>query len=212
MGQGATATFPPIMRIPSVLLAAALAPAALPALELFDFADLRVGASVVGRSAEVTSKSSSTKTTAKESWDKASRINADLVAGTDLVLIGIAYGGGVSFDKRTSNTVTSDTTVGRLQAGPYVDFAIFQLELLPFVGVGTTRLKDEATGSDGKATDLEYGANVNLVAAISHAVVGASVGYLKVDSTASLDNGGTAYDYSVSGGDYTAGAFVGYRF
>lgn len=200
------------MRVTSLLLAAAFVPAALPALDLFDFADLRVGATMVGTSVEVTSDSGATKDTSKEAWDQATRFNADLLFGTDLVLVGIAYGVGATFDKRSGDAVSSDTTIGRVQAGPYIDFTIFQLELLPFVGVGTSRIQDEVKDADGKATALEYGANLNLVAAISHLVVGASAGYLKVDSTASLDAGGTAYDYSVSGGDYTLGAFVGYRF
>ena len=139
------------MRVPSLLLAAAFVPAALPALDLFDFADLRVGATMVGTSVKVTSDSGTTKDTSKEAWDQATRFNADLLFGTDLVLVGIAYGVGATFDQRSGDAVSSDTTIGRVQAGPYIDFTIFQLELLPFVGVGTSRIQDEVNDADGKA-------------------------------------------------------------
>jgi hypothetical protein len=190
-----------------------LLPALLPALDVFDFADLRVGASIVGKRNDLTVDDGTTSQTAKDGWRRATRVNADWVAGTDLILIGVAYGLGVSVDKRTSDNLDYQSTIGRVQAGPYVDFTILQLELLPFAGVGSARIRQEASGGDhDTATSLEYGANLNLVAAISHLAVGATVGYLKTDSTATLDQGGTATDYEIRGGDYTAGVFVGYRF
>ena len=181
------------------------------ALDYFDFADLRVGAAMTGSSHEVTT-SGTTSGTAKEKWDQSTRVSADWVAGTDLILVGIAYGLGVVYDKRSSDALGYDTTIARVQAGPYVDIALLQLELLPTLGVGSAKVKAKASDQEDRTSSLEYGVNLNAVVAFSHLAVGATVGYLKTDSTATFDNGGSATDYEISGGDYLAGVFVGYRF
>ncbi len=199
----------------SVLVAGLLGLAGLlPAADLFDYKDLRVGAATVGTSSEVRSTASGVaSTTSKEKWDSAQRLSLDAVVGVDLVLIGVAGGVGIVHDRRRGDSTTEEAYTGRLQAGPYLDFGPLTLEVLGQVGVGNAKLKMDGL-SDSTATRTEYGAVLNILFPIPALplVVGANVGVLHSESSHSVDIASIPTDLKLTDADYTAGILVGWRF
>lgn len=184
-----------------LLLAVAALPAA--AMDLFDFSDLRVGVDTVGNKYETTFNGS----TADQDWDSATRYNADWVAGTSLILIGVAYGLGGTYDVRTSGVLDQTSTIGHVQVGPYLSLGPVQLELLGLAGIGTSKISNSST-EDTSSVD-EYGINLGLTASLLHLTAGIRGGWLQ--QTADFDVSG-GQSLRVKSNDYTAGAWVGWRF
>lgn len=197
-----------------ILLLLLCAPAAVPALELFDFTDLRLGVSRVGGSLDQTVKlAGAVRLPDGGEWRSAHRYALDLVAGTDLGLVSLAYGIGVADDVRWNGQVRQDAWTVHAQAGPYIQFgSMVNFELLPFVGTGSSKLREELTDDTDRAGYLEYGGHLNVVVALGSLVVGGQAGYIKTGSTHTFETGGSARDYELKGGDYTFGAFLGWRF
>ena len=174
--------------------------------------DLRVGADWVSR--RETAEANGTSTTAN--WDRASRLTLDWVASPNLPvpLIGVLFGAGLSYDKRTKSTnagsVDYSAVGAHIHAGAYLGlFWILRLELLPFVGIGRDSYQQPGSSST-KATVSEYGANLNLVLhpPLLPLCGGVGVGYLHSGSTQNITGG----DVRLSANDLTVGAFVGYSF
>ena len=184
------------------LLALVIAATPALALDFFDFADLRVGATTVGSSLTATVNGAEQK----DKWDQARRYSLDWVAGNSFVLFGIAYGAGVTIDRRSNDDADQRTTIGRLQAGPYLSLGPVHLELLGFYGRGSSKL--ESNNEEDRAFTKEYGADLNAVVSIAHLVVGARVGLLKQDADFDFQTSSV----SVENSDYTAGVFAGFRF
>ncbi len=184
-----------------LLLAAAAAP--LSAVDIFDFSDLRVGVDTVGDKVQLTSNG----TTADEQWSSAQRYNVDWVAGTDFILIGLAYGLGGTYDKRDSAQFDQVSTIGHVQAGPYLSLGPVQLELLALAGVGTSTITAGAN-EDTSAVD-EFGLTLGLTASLLHLTGGVRGGWLQQSADFNV-NGGP--DLRVTSSDYTAGIWVGWRF
>ena len=187
----------PVMRILLPLLASV----AVSAIDLFDFADLRVSGAVLTPNSEISSNN------VKSEWDRGHRLGADLLLGTDLLLVGVAYGVGVAVDERTADGAEQRTTTAHVQAGPYLGLGPVQVELLGMAGAGTSTL--DLRGNTDDASVSEYGANLNLVLGLSHLAVGVGAGWITASSDHRIQGIG---DIDSSGGDWTTGAFVGWRF
>jgi hypothetical protein len=189
------------------LLACCVGPAAA-----FDFIqdDLRLGYAWSSTRETATVNGSSTS----QNWDRSSRSVLDWVANPNLPLIGVLFGAGLSYDKRTKSTSAGSidySAVGaHVHAGAYLSlFWILRLELMPFVGVG--RDDYQAPGvSSSKATVGEYGANLNLVLHLPVLPLCAGVGAGYLHSGSSQDINGTTVKLKAD--DITAGAFVGLSF
>ena len=186
----------------------------LPAADLFDYKDLRVGAATVGTSSEVRSTAAgSASTTTKEKWDSAQRLSLDAVVGVDLVLIGVAGGVGIVHDRRRGDGTSESAYTGRIEAGPYLDFGPLTLEVLGQVGLGNATLSRDGL-SDSTATRTEYGAVLNVLFPIPALplVVGANVGVVRSESSHSFNVASVPTDLKLTDADYTAGILVGWRF
>ncbi len=189
------------------LLACCVGPAAA-----FDFLqdDLRLGY------AWSSTRESSTVngTTTSGNWDRSSRSVLDWVANPNLPLIGVLFGAGLSYDKRTKSTSAGSvdySAIGaHVHAGAYLSlFWVLRLELMPFIGVGRDSYQQPGS-SASKASVGEYGANLNLALhlPVLPLCAGVGVGYLHSGSSQDLP-GGTV---KLKADDITAGAFVGYSF
>lgn len=186
-----------------LLLAALTVPATqASAIDLFDFADLRVGVETAGSNAKTTYAG----VESKDKWNNAQRYSADWLAGTSFVLFGIAYGVGATQDRRTSDTLEQKNTTAHLQLGPYISLGPVQLELLGMLGRGTSKLT--ASTSDDSTTVDEQGVSLGANISLLHLVVGARAGLLK--QKADYDISGSSL--SVENADYTAGLYAGWRF
>src|SRR5471030_2897666 len=109
------------------------------ALELFNN-DLRLGYTASG------TKEDSTTGGVKTSgdWDKSGRVFLDWVGNVNTPIIGVLYGAGVSYDKRTGtfngSSVEYTAYGAHLHGGAYLSMlGILRLELMPFIGVGNAK-------------------------------------------------------------------------
>jgi hypothetical protein len=189
------------------LLACCVGPAAA-----FDFLqdDLRLGYAVssTGETATVNGSSSS------QNWDHSSRTVLDWVANPNLPLIGVLFGAGLSYDKRSKSTsggsIDYSAVGAHVQAGAYLSlFWVLRLELMPFIGVGRDNYQVPGA-SASKATVAEYGANLNVALhlPVLPLCAGVGVGYLHSGSTQDINS----VSVKLKGDDITVGAFVGYSF
>jgi hypothetical protein len=179
------------------------------ALDLLD-EDLRLGYD--WSSTKQTFTSGQNKTTTD--WDHANRYVLDWVANPNIPVIGVLFGAGLSYDKRTKSEPGGDADYSAIGAhvhgGVYLSmFTILRFELMPFVGVGRAKFQEPGAGS-ANGNVAEYGVNLN---AVVHTPVlplcaGVTVGYLH--SQSSHDFSGSTVDLKAN--DITAGAFVGYSF
>lgn len=188
------------MRFLLPLLAASIPVAAM---DIFDFSDLRVGVDTVGVDYDISFNGSDSN----EKWNSASRFNADWVAGTDLILLGIGYGVGGTYDKRDSEVLDQVSTLGHVQAGPYLSLGPVQFELYGLAGVGTSTIATSAI--DETASVEEFGLHLGVTVSLLHLVAGVRGGWLQQSADFSVNNG---QDLTITSSDYTAGAFVGWRF
>lgn len=173
------------------------------AMDIFDFSDLRVGVDTVGHDYDATLNGSSSN----EKWSSALRYNADWVAGTDLILVGIGYGLGGTYDKRDSDVLDQTSTIGHVQAGPYLSLGPVQFELYGLAGVGTSTITSGAT--DETSSVEEFGVNLGVTVSLLHLVAGVRGGWLQQSADFKVNNG---QDLTIESRDFTTGIFVGWRF
>ncbi len=205
----------------TLLALCALSVASTTQAAVFEPADIRLGYTLVGTDVDTTVKSGPTKTTVSDSWDRSNRVFLDLLLGVSTPVLGVAFGGGVAGDFKHADSAGGSTDYqawsGHVMAGPYVKIAVVRLELLPFVGLGSATLEQEASGqsSSNSAGYFEYGANLNLVATPPAFPLnaGVGVGWLNSSSEHDVNNlGAGSGSYTVEGGNYTISAFIGYHF
>lgn len=181
-------------------------------LAAFDFIqdDLRLGYAWSGTRETTTANGISTS----GNWDRSSRSVLDWVANTNMPLIGVLFGAGLSYDKRSKSTSAGSidyAAVGaHVHAGAYLSlFWVLRLELMPFIGVGRDSYQVPGQ-SASKASVGEYGANLNLALhfPVLPLCAGVGVGYLHSGSSQDISGGAV----KLAANDLTAGAFVGYSF
>jgi hypothetical protein len=191
-----------ILRSVFACLCAATATATgLPAL------DLRLGYDVVGTGEDAKANG----TTSDFSWNHADRYTLDAVFSSDTPIIGLLAGVGVALDERSKDsndgTVQDRSYYANVEAGIYGTLVpeLLRVELLPFVGIGRSRLDASSAGvSSGRAE--EYGVNLNLVLHVPELPVaaGVGVGLIHTQSNQSLSSG----SYDLHDHDAMVGAFV----
>ncbi len=191
-----------LLIVPVLVLSFTLGPARAAAMDLFAFADLRVGAETMGKNAEVESGGSISKL----KWSSPQRYSADLLVGNSLLLFGVAYGVGATYDKRSGSGYDQISTIGHAQVGPYLSLGPVRLELLGLAGRGTSKLR--APGGEDSGSVDEYGASLGLSGSILHIVIGARVGWLKQRADFTV----AGNTMKVTSSDYTTGVFAGWRF
>ncbi len=203
------------------------------------FTDLRFSATMAGKRGQISS-SGTTNIDDKSAWDTAFRFSADWVRGLGHDGMGLALGFGVSYDDR-SRTPQSGTGYGlpgyngnqayggnykyraivpRFELGPYLRIARFlNLELIGHAGYGLASLQVENDLTGGRAyADTApvrcFGADLNLIFAESYEdpFLGASFGWLGMDSTHQITAPSGTGTYHVKSGDINASLIVGYRF
>jgi hypothetical protein len=181
------------------------------AFDLLD-EDLRVGYDWTSTKESFTQGGTTTKT----DWDHSNRYLLDWIANPNIPVIGVLFGAGLSYDKRTKSEPSGDVDYSALgvhvQGGVYLSLlTIVRFELLPFVGVGRAKLEEPGISSaNGSVT--EYGVNLNAVVHIPvlPLCAGATVGYLHSQSSHAL--GAPVGTVDLKANDITAGIFIGYTF
>ncbi len=189
------------------------------------FSDIRVGYTLVDDSYEGTRDDGISATDFDEDWDESHRVFATWLWTPGME----TYGGWLfgltavtAFRDTDSDDSDADLEYDAYALHANIGYGIpigesFQIELVPFIGVGSARLKrvlPGGTSTSDNETLIEYGANLNGVFVIDKRfLIGAQVGYLISDTSYEFtEASGDEVDYDFQQGNILYSAFLGYRF
>ena len=147
------------------------------------FADLRLAYCFTQKQADVTVAG----VTTTDDWRRSNRASGGVVLSPGLGtfggwLFGVRAVATFSSGDPAGQSTTYDTLTAQFSIGyGYAFCRGFQLEVMPYIGLGAASLKQDFAAA-GEVTDTafatQYGVDVNAVATIAHGVqVGVSVGY-----------------------------------
>ncbi len=182
--------------------------AAVPLIDV----DLRLGYTLRQKNVEVTASGSGAGIDDSQDWDSVRRLEGGAVVAAGPGPIGWVVGGWVILDNADAKGGGSyDAVIGEVGIGPALKLPLVRIELMPFIGLGNADF-DLGSGKSDQSSYLEYGVRLNAPVTFPGGFqVGASLAYVRSDSSHDFTVGGNHVETEVEQENLQGTIFIGYR-